>query len=369
MPEMTQHNGLKKPLASESADISVINDNMDMIDSALGDLSSVPTAAKDAAGAITELHEAVQEIDVDIPDGSITPTKLSFDPATQTELDAHINATNVHGATNAPAASRLIIRDANGRAKVAAPAASDDIALLSSITKAQAGLGSVDNFGTATQPEAEAGTATNKFMTPQRTKQAIDKYTGSIPLRLNNGQLEYNAGGVWQPVGAGDSVYKNLKKQTVGNTTYSALTTVLNITGKRGYINYAMFQRNYDSNSTVTGAFRVKVTADGVVVYDLTNPATNQYGNDLLGFTSQAFLTSYGYIGSGGGTVSPGVLSEGGGSVNGFKDFPRIATVSSGFSSELSILPGNLYFDNSLTIEVSSGSNRTVAYTLYYATN
>lgn len=48
-----------------------------------------------------------------------------------------------------------------------------------SVTKAQAGLGSVDNYGTATQAEAEAGTVTNKFMTPQRVAQAIAKLVSS----------------------------------------------------------------------------------------------------------------------------------------------------------------------------------------------
>jgi len=43
------------------------------------------------------------------------------------------------------------------------------------VTKAQVGLGSVDNYPTATQAEAEAGTAANRFMTPQRVKQALDK--------------------------------------------------------------------------------------------------------------------------------------------------------------------------------------------------
>jgi hypothetical protein len=41
------------------------------------------------------------------------------------------------------------------------------------VTKTQVGLGSVDNYATATQAEAEAGTATNRFMTPARVKQAI----------------------------------------------------------------------------------------------------------------------------------------------------------------------------------------------------
>lgn len=42
-----------------------------------------------------------------------------------------------------------------------------------SVTKEQVGLGSVLNYGIATQAEAEAGTATNKYLTPERVKQAI----------------------------------------------------------------------------------------------------------------------------------------------------------------------------------------------------
>lgn len=41
------------------------------------------------------------------------------------------------------------------------------------VTKAQVGLGSVLNYGIATQAEAEAGTADTKYMTPLRAKQAI----------------------------------------------------------------------------------------------------------------------------------------------------------------------------------------------------
>ncbi|OXS53291.1 hypothetical protein B1A99_29960 [Cohnella sp. CIP 111063] len=61
MPEMTPHTGLKKPQESENADITVINENMDKIDSALGDLAGVPTTAKDAAGAIAELFTNVSD--------------------------------------------------------------------------------------------------------------------------------------------------------------------------------------------------------------------------------------------------------------------------------------------------------------------
>lgn len=42
------------------------------------------------------------------------------------------------------------------------------------VTSSQVGLGSVANYGIATQAEAEAGNSSSKYMTPQRTSQAID---------------------------------------------------------------------------------------------------------------------------------------------------------------------------------------------------
>lgn len=46
-------------------------------------------------------------------------------------------------------------------------------------TKAQVGLGNVDNFATASQAEAQAGTANNLFMTPLRVREAITNQVGS----------------------------------------------------------------------------------------------------------------------------------------------------------------------------------------------
>lgn len=47
------------------------------------------------------------------------------------------------------------------------------------VTKDQVGLGNVQNYGMANKTEAEAGTAANRFMTPQRTKEAIDALVGA----------------------------------------------------------------------------------------------------------------------------------------------------------------------------------------------
>lgn len=45
------------------------------------------------------------------------------------------------------------------------------------VTKSQVGLGSVPNYAVATKTQAEEGTANNSFMTPLRTKQAINELT------------------------------------------------------------------------------------------------------------------------------------------------------------------------------------------------
>jgi len=47
------------------------------------------------------------------------------------------------------------------------------------VNKSQVGLGSVDNFATATQAEATNNTVATKFMTPQRVSQAISFYVGN----------------------------------------------------------------------------------------------------------------------------------------------------------------------------------------------
>lgn len=55
-------------------------------------------------------------------------------------------------------------------------------------TKSDVGLGSVNNYGIATQAEAEAGTSNTKYMTPLSVKQAID--ANSIVGTVTWGQLK-----------------------------------------------------------------------------------------------------------------------------------------------------------------------------------
>src|SRR5690606_23533159 len=47
-------------------------------------------------------------------------------------------------------------------------------------TKAQVGLGSVENYAPATEAEALAGAANNRYMTPLRTKQVATDIAGDL---------------------------------------------------------------------------------------------------------------------------------------------------------------------------------------------
>lgn len=94
--------------------------------------------------------------------------------ATKTEFDDHTNATSVHGATSSATANRIIIRDSGGRAKVAAPIDSDDIARKEEVDAALSGAKDyVDNhvqLPTTAEKAALAGTSgapssTNKYVT------------------------------------------------------------------------------------------------------------------------------------------------------------------------------------------------------------
>ena len=62
-------------------------------------------------------------------------------------------------------------------------------------TKANVGLGSVLNYRVATQTESETGTSNAKYMTPLRTKQAIDKFKPKIITSATEPTL--NVGDQW----------------------------------------------------------------------------------------------------------------------------------------------------------------------------
>ena len=70
----------------------------------------------------------------------------------QSKVDAHSSQTSVHGATSSATANRIILRDANGRAKVAAPSAADDISTKGYVDSFAASVGVSDTLTLAYVP-------------------------------------------------------------------------------------------------------------------------------------------------------------------------------------------------------------------------
>ncbi len=184
MADQTTNYNLIKPLDNETADIAVINQNMDILDSKLkeveGKANNAPAdSVSDAAigtrtpdqsqapatpgtGTLTQLvgwlANRVKAITGktnwwDAPDTTLAGAKAHIDAAAphsghetptgaQTKVNTHENKTSTHGATSAATANRLIMRDAYGRAKVAAPSAADDIARKDTVDAVQGNLAS-----------------------------------------------------------------------------------------------------------------------------------------------------------------------------------------------------------------------------------
>lgn len=177
--------------------------------------------------------------------------------ATKSEFDAHVeNTNNPHG-----------------------------------VTKAQVGLGNVQNYGIATQAEARAGTSNSKYMTPLRTKEAITALTGGVPLRVNNGMLEYNDGSGWKLVG---SPVLNMEPKHINYYVWnirvppSSHVDLVNINGS-GIIYPFEVYVNANTNDSALG---ISIVLDGTefpLYYDNSGNArrvTKEGGDSFWGSTS-----------------------------------------------------------------------------------
>lgn len=163
--QYTSNYGLKKPDGADTVKIDDLNYNADVLDQKLKEVEGKANSVNDAAigartpdqaqtpatpgtGTLTQLvswlANRIKAITGktnwwDAPDTTLAGAKGHMDAAAphsghetpagaQAKVDAHANATSVHNATAAATANRIILRDASGRAKVAAPSVSDDIA-------------------------------------------------------------------------------------------------------------------------------------------------------------------------------------------------------------------------------------------------
>ena len=141
------------------------------------------------------------KVDWTSPDG-VAYTDLNEIGANLVVLKDHVDATTgVHGAVSAATASKIIIRDAAGRAKVVAPSAEEDIALKSTVST-EAGLrvaadtvlqGQITTLGTDYLPLA-GGTMTGDAVGHVDTDYTTARFRNAIlsvaaPTGGNNGDI------------------------------------------------------------------------------------------------------------------------------------------------------------------------------------
>jgi len=106
------------------------------------------------------------------------------------------------------------------------------------ITTATLGLENVSNFGVATQAEAEAGTVADKYMTPERTKQAVTAVVGNVSNFGVATQAEAEAGTAadkyMTPKRTKQAITYNAQSRAVGITIDGGGSTIT--TGTKGYV-------------------------------------------------------------------------------------------------------------------------------------
>jgi len=135
MPQLTPKLGIKKPLGNETVSRAAFNENWDIIDE---------------------------------------------NAASQADFDTHKNATTgVHGATSEITPNAIIQRDSAGRAKVAAPAAADDIARKAETDAA---------LNAAAQAEANAKSYADATFLTKTGAEKIN-ITGPAPIEISNGTI------------------------------------------------------------------------------------------------------------------------------------------------------------------------------------
>jgi len=180
----------------------------------------------------------------------------------QGSINTHILDTAPHGATSAPTASRLMLRDANGRAQAASPSAAGDVATKGYVDTAdalKAPLASPALTGTPTAPTAAASTNNTQIATTAFAQSvaanarpyASGTYTGNgAASRIIS--LPFTPAAVFV-------VSKNGTMRDVGGSMYGGLA----VTGS-------------DVNNGSGAA--LSTTTSGFIVYAGSQAATNQNG-------------------------------------------------------------------------------------------
>ena len=309
--QTTGNYGLKKPEGNDVVNIDDLNYNTDIIDVQLkvnADNLTNHSTSKQTHGASGSYYIAKTTRSDQFPSWADIPDKpSSFNPSAHThtkanitdfahksthatggsdaltpadigaetpsgaqaKVDTHANNTAAHSATSAATANRIIMRDANGRAKVANPSAYDDIANLGTVSylvdehandtsnphavnKWQIGLSNVDNMSAS-----QIRSASNLPL--------VAHVSSTAPSSPTNGQLWYDttihmikiyANGNWIS-GGGNMIYK---PSNTARYSKSAEVTATGLSTGQAYL-YGVFTPLYNGMIKLKGELKSSTTS------------------------------------------------------------------------------------------------------------
>ena len=200
MPRTTANYNLKKPLYTENADVSVLNDNMDIIDAALTPTVNATNAPGMAAsgklavvlGWIANRIKAITGLTSwqDTPGVTLKQCSDHISAGTHANATSTSNGfmsatdkTKLDGATASNTAGKLIMRDENGKAKVSNPSDSYDIVNKSYVDT---------NFARKnadTTMSAKLIAQSNTSYTTRQVRNIVFWTSGDTPPSTNNGDI------------------------------------------------------------------------------------------------------------------------------------------------------------------------------------
>lgn len=211
MPQLTENYSFKKPLGTEPAMISVLNENFDAIDEALtppisdtqtptdenikGKLSFVigwfANRIKTITGKsrwyetpATNLQEVSQHMGAigSSIHGTATTSSAGFMSANDKGM--------LDGATPAATVNRLILRDSSGRARIVSPSNDNDIAnknYVDTVIGKHKGKGGTEQHPVATQSDAGFMSVADKAKLDNATAENV---AGQMMMRDSNGRAK-----------------------------------------------------------------------------------------------------------------------------------------------------------------------------------
>ena len=184
----------------------------------------------------------------------------------QAKVDTHANLTSAHSATSAATANRIMMRDANGRAKVMPPSKPDDIATKSTVDTVQTNLTTHTNI--------------------------TDGAHGATYAPLNNRIIQRDANGrakVAAP-SASDDIARKQEVDTVQTNLNTHTSLVANAHGSTEYATaYRIIQRDGNGRAKIA----IPVASDDIARKDTVDTHAAQIANiNTLGHIKHAVLTA-----------------------------------------------------------------------------